>query len=91
MSVGRCHWLYRPTVRVLWRLQPGPAPIRSRKGVPGKFENVTEWDQLGRWRPFTHLGRSDAEILFRGSEPLPVGKRAVALLRVLVERVGVPA
>jgi DNA-binding winged helix-turn-helix (wHTH) protein/tetratricopeptide (TPR) repeat protein/ABC-type transport system involved in cytochrome c biogenesis ATPase subunit len=33
---------------------------------------------------------ADAEILFRGSEPLPVGKRAVALLRVLVERVGVP-
>jgi DNA-binding winged helix-turn-helix (wHTH) protein/class 3 adenylate cyclase/tetratricopeptide (TPR) repeat protein len=33
---------------------------------------------------------SDAEILFRGSEPLPVGKRAVALLRVLVERAGAP-
>jgi DNA-binding winged helix-turn-helix (wHTH) protein len=33
---------------------------------------------------------ADAEILFRGSEPLPVGKRAVALLRVLVERAGAP-
>ena len=33
---------------------------------------------------------ADAEILFRGAEPLPVGKRAVALLRVLVERPGVP-
>src|SRR5262249_23047863 len=32
----------------------------------------------------------DAEILFRGSEPLPVGKRAVALLRVLVEQAGAP-
>jgi len=31
---------------------------------------------------------ADAEILFRGSDPLPVGKRAVALLRVLVERAG---
>jgi DNA-binding winged helix-turn-helix (wHTH) protein len=33
---------------------------------------------------------ADAEILFRGSEPLQVGKRAVVLLRVLVERAGVP-
>jgi len=32
----------------------------------------------------------DREILFRGAEPLPVGKRAVALLRLLVERPGVP-
>src|SRR6516162_4615012 len=33
---------------------------------------------------------ADAEILFRGSDPLPVGKRAVVLLRVLVERGGAP-
>jgi adenylate cyclase len=33
---------------------------------------------------------AEAEILFRGAEPLPVGKRAVALLRVLVERPGAP-
>src|SRR5215467_10557693 len=33
---------------------------------------------------------ANAEILFRGSEPLPVGKRAVAVLRVLVERAGAP-
>src|SRR5262249_37466699 len=33
---------------------------------------------------------ADAEILFRGSKPLQVGKRAVALLRVLVERAGAP-
>src|SRR5215472_5633192 len=33
---------------------------------------------------------ADTEILFRGSEPLPVGKRAVALLRVLIERAGAP-
>ena len=33
---------------------------------------------------------ADAEILFRGSKPLPVGKRAVALLRALVERAGAP-
>src|SRR5215471_8941491 len=36
--------------------------------------------------------RLDAEagILFRGAEPLPVGKRAVTLLRVLIERPGTP-
>ena len=31
-----------------------------------------------------------AEILLRGAEPVPVGRRAVALLRVLIERPGVP-
>src|SRR5215471_8987789 len=33
---------------------------------------------------------AEAEMLFWGDEPLPVGRRAVALLRVLVERPGVP-
>ena len=32
----------------------------------------------------------EAEILFRGGEPLPVGRRGVALLCALVERPGVP-
>jgi DNA-binding winged helix-turn-helix (wHTH) protein len=32
----------------------------------------------------------DSEILFRGEEPIPLGRRAVSLLRVLVERPGVP-
>jgi TolB-like protein/Flp pilus assembly protein TadD len=31
-----------------------------------------------------------AELLFRGTEPIALGQRAVALLRVLVERAGVP-
>src|SRR5262249_28232456 len=31
-----------------------------------------------------------AEILFRGAEPLPVGRRAVALLRTLIENAGLP-
>ena len=33
---------------------------------------------------------ADAETLYRGSEPLPIGKRAVALLRVLIEQAGTP-
>jgi len=33
---------------------------------------------------------SGAEILYRGTEPVAVGQRAVALLRVLVERAGTP-
>lgn len=33
---------------------------------------------------------ADAKILFRGAEPLPVGRRAVALLCALVERPGMP-
>jgi DNA-binding winged helix-turn-helix (wHTH) protein len=33
---------------------------------------------------------SEAEILFKGTEPVGLGRRAVALLRVLVERPGAP-
>ena len=33
---------------------------------------------------------AEAEILFRGSEPVGLGQRAVALLRVLVQRAGAP-
>ncbi len=33
---------------------------------------------------------ADAQILFRGAEPVALGQRAVALLRVLVERPGAP-
>jgi TolB-like protein len=33
---------------------------------------------------------ADAEILFRGAEPIVLGQRAVALLRLLLQRAGVP-
>ena len=33
---------------------------------------------------------AEAETLFRGAEPLPIGKRAVALLQVLLEHPGTP-
>src|SRR5262249_7235581 len=33
---------------------------------------------------------ASAEILFRGADPAPVGRRAVAVLRALVERPGAP-
>ena len=33
---------------------------------------------------------ADAETLFRDSEPLPLSKRAVGLLRALIERAGAP-
>src|SRR6185436_10560891 len=38
--------------------------------------------------PF-HLD-TDTQTLFRGGQPVPVGRRAVALLQVLVERPGLP-
>lgn len=42
--------------------------------------------------PYRQLFRIDAstETLFRGAEPLPIGRRAVALLRALIERPGMP-
>src|SRR5215470_9392761 len=33
---------------------------------------------------------AEAEILFRGAQPTTLGRRAIAVLRVLVERSGVP-
>jgi DNA-binding winged helix-turn-helix (wHTH) protein len=33
---------------------------------------------------------AEAEILFRGAEPMTLGRRAIAVLRVLVERPGIP-
>src|SRR5438552_8301881 len=33
---------------------------------------------------------ADAEMLFRGCEPVALGRRAVTLLRLLVERAGTP-
>ena len=66
----------------------------SRKTVPKKFENLPELGSYGAMATTHAFGPFrldvDAEILFRGSEPLPVGKRAVALLRVLVDRAGAP-
>ena len=38
--------------------------------------------------PF-HLD-AEAEILFRGAQPMTLGRRAIAVLRVLVERSGIP-
>jgi DNA-binding winged helix-turn-helix (wHTH) protein len=33
---------------------------------------------------------TDTQTLLRGGQPVPVGRRAVALLQVLVERPGLP-
>jgi TolB-like protein/Tfp pilus assembly protein PilF len=33
---------------------------------------------------------TDSEMLFRGTDPIPLGQRAVALLRVMLERAGMP-
>ena len=59
-----------------------------------KFENVPELRSNAVVATIRIFGpfRLDveAEILFRGAEPLPLGKRAVALLRLLVERPGAP-
>ena len=75
-------------------LQPGPVPARSRKADPKKFDNLPDLGSDGAMATTHAIGPFrldvDAEILFRGSEPLPIGKRAVAVLRVLVDRAGAP-
>src|SRR5262245_60073709 len=61
---------------------------------PKRLQILPEWFSLG------HMARAQqvspfrldakAEILFRGTEPVALGRRAVALLRLLVERAGTP-
>src|SRR6516225_2486077 len=76
------------------RSHPEDSPARSRKVDPKKFENLPDLGSDGAMATTHAFGPFrldvDAEILFRGSEPLPVGKRAVAVLRVLVDRAGAP-
>ena len=67
---------------------------KSREIVPKKFQNVCNLRMKPTMATIHELGpfRLDekAEILFRGAEPVALGHRAVALLRVLVEQAGVP-
>lgn len=71
-----------------------PAAIRSRE-IPANYsQNFTEAEPDRAMATNYQFGpfRLDAEakILFRGAEPVALGRRAVAVLRVLVERAGVP-
>jgi DNA-binding winged helix-turn-helix (wHTH) protein len=70
---------------VAWRDQKSQ---RNTKKLPKYFSKKRAMGTIHTFGPFRL--QADAEILFRGSEPLPVGRRAVALLRVLVERPGEP-
>jgi len=73
--------------------KPEPALPWSLESVPKKVENISELG-LNRAMAIYAFGPfrldSEAEILFQSADPLPVGRRAVALLRVLLERPGEP-
>src|SRR5215471_2244750 len=74
--------------------QPAPGPAGSPETAPKKFLSVSEPALDQAMATIYLLGpfRLDVEaaILFRGAEPIALGQRAVALLRVLVERAGIP-
>ena len=63
-----------------------------RPSSPMKLGKVSDLGSDGEMATIHAFGPfrldADAETLYRGSEPLPIGKRAVALLRVLIERAG---
>src|SRR6516165_11527024 len=71
-----------------------PQCLRVRLKVAKRFGNVSESEvrravgMIFAFGPFRL--DAEAETLFRGAEPLPIGKRAVALLRVLLEQPGAP-
>src|SRR5258707_6235425 len=63
----------------------------SRERVPKKLLNASEMVADGDIYRFGPFGLDpNAGILFRGAEPTMLGSRAVALLRLLLERAGVP-
>ena len=66
---------------------------KCRETFPKKLQNTqagvgVSMDTIYEFGPF-RLDIS-AEILFRGADPMPVGRRAVAVLRALLERPGIP-
>src|SRR5262249_45508723 len=85
------------TMGRLWGLgpqQPAPEPAGSPETAPKRLLSVSEPALDQAMATIYLLGpfRLDAEaaILFRGAEPVALGRRAVALLSVLVERPGIP-
>jgi TolB-like protein len=67
---------------------------QGREYFPKMLQNNSEWRPLPSMTTFHKFGPfrldADAEMLFCGSEPVVLGKRAVALLRRLVEHAGAP-
>src|SRR5215472_4251065 len=74
--------------------QPAPEPAGSPETAPKRLLSVSEPALDQAMATIYLLGpfRLDVEaaILFRGAEPVALGQRAVALLRALVERPGIP-
>src|SRR5215472_6670519 len=74
--------------------QPAPEPAGSPETAPKRLLSVSEPALDQAMATIYLLGpfRLDVEaaILFRGAEPVALGQRAVALLRALVERAGIP-
>jgi TolB-like protein len=70
---------------------PPPRNVVKRFLKSSKMCRVRSWfsmDTVYEFGPFRL--DSSAEILFRGADPMPVGRRAVAVLRALLERPGAP-
>jgi DNA-binding response OmpR family regulator len=78
------HWDLRIIVRL--PLQVVKSARKSCKMFPKKDDfRVAKTYEFGPFRLDT-----DAEILFSGAQPIVLGQRAVALLRLLLEQAGSP-
>jgi TolB-like protein len=74
--------------------QPAPGLLGCPKGARKKFENISEFGSnrimIASYKFGPFQLDTATEVLFRGGEPVALGRRAVALLHVLVERSGAP-
>jgi TolB-like protein len=76
------------------RAHAAPAPAKGRENSPKLLQNVAEMDRQApsavyKFGPFAL--DTGAGMLLRSGEPTLLGQRAVALLRLLLERAGSPA
>ncbi|MFZ2005415.1 MAG: winged helix-turn-helix domain-containing protein [Stellaceae bacterium] len=88
VSVGRDRFGRREPARQI----VAPARLRSPEAAPKKFRKMIRGRATVDAMKNLALGpfRLDAQndLLLRGAEPIPLGKRAILLLRALIERPG---
>src|SRR5262249_19889316 len=81
---------WKPSWQVATCARAGRSHEIALKEVRNVSELVLNWAMAANYIIGPFRLDTQAGILFRGAEPVALGQRAVALLRVFVERPGIP-